>query len=58
LEDAIHLADRVFVMCNRQATVQEIVEIVLPRERDLDAPGYLEEGDCVFSPHGDEPARR
>jgi len=48
IEDAIHLADRVLVMSNRPATVEEIIEIVLPRQRNLDAPGYLEKRDCIL----------
>ena len=39
IEEAIQLADRVLVMSNRPATIQEIVNIDLPRPRDLDSTG-------------------
>ena len=35
IEEAIQLADRVLVMSNRPATIQEIVDVNLPRPRDL-----------------------
>ena len=34
--EAIQLPDRVLVMSNRPATAQKIVEIDLPRQRDLE----------------------
>lgn len=49
IEEAVQLADRVFVMSRRPATIQEEVVIDLPRPRDLDAPGYLEARDRIFS---------
>ena len=42
IEEAIQLADRVMGMSNRPATIQEIVNVNLPRPRDLDSAGYLE----------------
>ncbi len=48
IEEAIQLADRVLVMSNRPATIQEIVDVNLPRPRDLDSPGYLEKRDRIF----------
>ena len=48
IEEAVQLADRVLVMSQRPATIQEIVEIDLPRPRDLDSAGYLEKRDRIF----------
>ncbi len=48
IEEAIQLADRVLVMSNRPATIQEIVDVDLPRPRDLDSPAYLEKRDRIF----------
>jgi hypothetical protein len=39
-------------MSNRPATVQEIIEIVLPSQRDLDAPRYPRKRDCIFASWG------
>jgi NitT/TauT family transport system ATP-binding protein len=52
IEEAVQLADRVFVMSQRPATIQTIVPIDLPRPRDLDSPGYLERRDEIFSAMG------
>ncbi len=48
IEEAVQLADRVLIMSKRPATIQQIVEIDLPRPRDLDSPGYLQKRDQIF----------
>src|SRR6516164_6822099 len=48
IEEAIQLADRVLVMSDRPATIQEIVDVDLTRPRDLDSHGYLEKRDRIF----------
>ena len=55
IEEAVQLADRVLVMSRRPATIQEAVEIDLPRPRDLDSPGYLAKRDRIFRLMGMSP---
>jgi hypothetical protein len=59
IDEAVQLADRVLVMSRWPANVQEVVEIDLPRPRDLDSPAYPEGRVRIFrtmgtSPLGDE----
>jgi NitT/TauT family transport system ATP-binding protein len=39
-------------MSRRPATIREVIEIGLPRPRDLDSPGYLAKRDHIFSAMG------
>jgi hypothetical protein len=39
-------------MSRRPATIQKIVNVDLPRPRDLDSEGYLEKRDEIFSAMG------
>ena len=52
IEEAVQLADRVLVMSQRPATIQEVVEIDLARPRDLDSAGYLAKRDQIFNVMG------
>jgi ABC-type nitrate/sulfonate/bicarbonate transport system ATPase subunit/flavin-dependent dehydrogenase len=52
IEEAVQLADRVVVMSRRPATVQLIVNVDLPRPRDLDSPEYLKARDSIFAAMG------
>jgi NitT/TauT family transport system ATP-binding protein len=49
VEEAVQLADRVFVMSARPSTVKAIVNVDLPRPRNIDAPEYLALRDLVLS---------
>jgi NitT/TauT family transport system ATP-binding protein len=52
IEEAVQLADRIVVMTRRPATVQELVDVDLPRPRDLDSHGYLATRDRIFTAMG------
>ena len=48
IEEAVQLADRILIMTARPATIQDVVDVDLPRPRHLDSPGYLEKRDRIF----------
>jgi NitT/TauT family transport system ATP-binding protein len=52
IEEAVQLADRVLVMSRRPATIQKVINIALPRPRDLDSPEYLHARDEIFETMG------
>lgn len=52
IEESVQLADRVLVMSRRPATIKEVVNIDLPRPRDLDSPGYIAARDHIFHTMG------
>jgi len=52
IEESVQLADRVVVMSARPARIQRVVEIDVPRPRDLSAPRYLELRDSIFEQIG------
>ena len=52
IEEAVQLADRVIIMSQRPATIQQVVPVELPRPRDLDSPGYLHTRDEIFQAMG------
>src|SRR5436853_3847163 len=48
VEESVQLADRVVVMSKRPATIATVIDVKLPRPRDLDAPEYLSIRDEIF----------
>lgn len=52
IDEAVQLADRVAVMSDRPATIQQIVTIDIPHPRDLSSPRYLELRNGIFDQLG------
>ena len=52
IDEAVQLADRVVVMSDRPATIQQIVDIDIPHPRDISSPRYLELRDGIFEQIG------
>ncbi len=52
VEESVQLADRVVVMSSRPAMIQSIINVTLPRPRDLYSPAYLEIRDEIFRTMG------
>ena len=49
IDEAVQLAGRVLVMSRRPATIQEDVDIDLPRLRDLNSAAYLQCCEQIFA---------
>jgi NitT/TauT family transport system ATP-binding protein len=52
IEEAVQLADTVYVMSRRPATIQVRLVVPLPRPRDLDSRAYLDCRDEIFEAMG------
>ncbi len=52
VEEAVQLADRIVVMSKRPATISTIIDVNLPRPRDLDSHEYLGIRDEIFEVMG------
>jgi ABC-type nitrate/sulfonate/bicarbonate transport system ATPase subunit len=52
VEESVQLADRVVVMSARPAKIRKIVDIDIPRPRDLSSPRYLELRDGILAEIG------
>lgn len=48
VEESVQLADRVVIMSKRPATITSIIDVKLPRPRDLDSAEYLGIRDEIF----------
>jgi NitT/TauT family transport system ATP-binding protein len=49
VEESVQLADRVVVMSSRPSRILKVIDVRLPRPRDLDSPNYLRLRDEIFA---------
>ena len=52
VEESVQLADRVVVMSRRPSVIRTVIDVNLPRPRNLDSPAYLEIRDEIFETMG------
>lgn len=52
VDEAVQLADRIVVLSPRPAAIRRVIEVPLPRPRDLDAPEYLRLRDRILDELG------
>ena len=52
IDEAVQLADRVAVMSDAPASIQQIVDIDIPHPRDISSPRYLELRDGILNQIG------